>query len=144
IAASAVGDNMKAISAIIITCLSFGSVLSGSESLDRARQLLKSGDAPAAKTLLAQAAQRNPKDVATLSEYAEFLDQFGDPAARPAPRLRPNGRDIERFGTRRSSLRAGAHRRHERLPGVPQQRRAGADGVPEAGAPLSRPGAGAR
>src|SRR5262245_46677048 len=81
---STVGDNMKALSAIIITCLSFGSVLSGSETLDRARQLLKSGDAPAAKTLLARAARRNPKDVTTLSEYAEFLDQFGDPGARVA------------------------------------------------------------
>ena len=79
---------MKAISAIIITCLSFGSVLSGSQSLDRARQLLKSGDAPAAKTLLAQAAQRNPTDVATLSEYADFLDQFGDPGGTAFPATR--------------------------------------------------------
>src|SRR5262245_53419731 len=91
--ASAVGDNMKALSAIIISCLSFGSVLSGSETLDRARQLLKAGDAPAAKTLLAQAAQRSPGDVTRLSEYAEFLDQFGDPGARGA-----YGRLLEALG----------------------------------------------
>src|SRR5713226_2493874 len=75
---------MKAFSAIVFTCLTFGSVLSGSESLDRARQLTKSGDAAAARTLLAQAVQRNPNDITSLSEYAEFLDRYGDPGTRAA------------------------------------------------------------
>ena len=75
---------MKSISAIVFTCLTFSSVLFGSESLDRARQLTKSGDAVAARTLLAQAARSNPNDLTSLSEYAEFLDRYGDPAARAA------------------------------------------------------------
>src|SRR6185369_5547865 len=75
---------MKASSAIVITCLTFGSALFGSETLDRARQLLNSGDSLAAKTLLAQAAQRNSNDITSLTEYAEYLDRYGDPAARAA------------------------------------------------------------
>jgi hypothetical protein len=75
---------MKSISAIVFTCLTFSSVLFGSESLDRARQLTKSGDAVAARTLLAQAARSNPNDLTSLSEYAEFLDRYGDPAVRAA------------------------------------------------------------
>src|SRR6266404_4575910 len=78
------GDNMKAPSAIVLTCLIFGSVLSGSESLDRARQLTKSGDTSGARTVLAQAARSNPSDITSLSEYADFLDRYGDPAARAA------------------------------------------------------------
>jgi hypothetical protein len=75
---------MKSFSVITFTCLTVGSSLFGSESLDRARQLLKSGDPLAAKTLLAEAAQKNPNDVTGLSEYAEFLDRYGDPGARAA------------------------------------------------------------
>src|SRR5882757_7207282 len=82
--ARAGGDIMKAFSAILFTCLSFGPVLFGSESLDRARQLLKSGDPLAAKTLLAQTAQRNSTDITSLTEYAEYLDRYGDPGARAA------------------------------------------------------------
>jgi len=78
------GDIMKSFSVIAFTCLTVGSSLFASESLDRARQLLKSGDPLAAKTLLAQAAQKSPNDSATLSEYAEFLDRYGDPGARAA------------------------------------------------------------
>ncbi len=44
--------------------------------------------------------------------------------------------------TRTTAARAGAQRGHQRLPGLAQQRGAGADRVPEAGAPLSFPGAG--
>src|SRR5258708_39350367 len=75
---------MKAFSAIVFTGLLFGAALSGSESLDRARQLSKSGDSAGARTLLAQAARSNPGDVTVLSEYAEFLDRYGDPGARAA------------------------------------------------------------
>src|SRR5689334_12017681 len=75
---------MKAFSAIVFTCFAFSSALFGSESLDRARQLTKSGDALAARTLLAQAARSNPSDITSLSEYAEFLDRYGDPNARAA------------------------------------------------------------
>src|SRR5437762_12202292 len=82
--ANAGGDNMKAFSAIVLTCLFFAAGLSGSESLDRARQLSKSGDSAGARTLLAQAARSNPGDVTVLSEYADFLDRYGDPGARAA------------------------------------------------------------
>src|SRR5712692_9730093 len=81
---SAGGDSMKAPSAIVLTCLIFSSALSGSESLDRARQLSKSGDTGGARTLLAQAARSNPNDITSLSEYADFLDRYGDPGARAA------------------------------------------------------------
>ena len=73
---------MRVLSAIVFSVFTFGSALVASESLDRARQLTNSGDSLGAKTLLAQAAQSNPKDITALSEYADFLDRFGDPAAR--------------------------------------------------------------
>src|ERR1700730_12548573 len=73
---------MRAFSVIVFSAITFGSALVASESLDRARQLTNSGDSLGAKTLLAQAAQSNPKDTTVLSEYAESLDRYGDPAAR--------------------------------------------------------------
>src|SRR5258707_2489225 len=92
---------MKAFPAIVLTCLTFGSALFGSETLDRARQLLNSGDSLAAKTLLAQAAQRNSSDITSLTEYAEYLDRYGDPGARAAyakllDALGPNGDSARR------------------------------------------------
>jgi hypothetical protein len=75
---------MKTLSAIVFAYLVVNSALSGSETLDHARQLSKSGDSLGAKNLLAQAAQNNPNDIASLTEYAEFLDSYGDPAARGA------------------------------------------------------------
>ena len=75
---------MKSFSGTVLFCLALGSTALASESLDRARQMLKSGDSLAAKTLLAQVAQRNPNDLTSLSEYAEFLEHHGDPAARAA------------------------------------------------------------
>src|ERR1700732_4180118 len=75
---------MRAFAAVVFSAIAFSSALVASESLDRARQLTNSGDSLAAKTLLAQAAQRNPKDITVLTEYAEFLDRYGDPAARGA------------------------------------------------------------
>jgi hypothetical protein len=43
-----------------------------------------SGDRSAARSALAQAAQSDPNNMAVLTEYAEFLDRYGDPAARQA------------------------------------------------------------
>src|SRR5262245_13318507 len=76
--------SMKVLSTLIIGGFSFVSAIHGSETLDRARQMIKSGDAMGARNLLAQTAQRNSSDVTSLTEYAEFLDRFGDPAARTA------------------------------------------------------------
>src|SRR5216684_1120665 len=75
---------MRGFSAIVFSVFTFGSALVASDSLDRARQLTNSGDSLGAKTLLAQAAQSNPKDITVLSEYAEFLDRYGDSGARGA------------------------------------------------------------
>jgi hypothetical protein len=94
---------MKPSSAILLTCLTFSSALVGSESLDRARQLTKSGDSLAARTLLAQAARSNPSDVTSLSEYAEFLDRYGDPGARAA-----YGKLLDALGTSGDSAKRSA------------------------------------
>ncbi len=75
---------MKTFSAIVLSFTAFISALPGSEALDRARQLANSGDSLGARTALAQAAQRSPNDVGPLMEYAEFLDRYGDSAARDA------------------------------------------------------------
>ena len=75
---------MRAFSVVAVSVFAFSSALVASESLDRARQLTNSGDSLGANALLAQAAQSKPKDVTVLSEYAEFLDRYGDPAARGA------------------------------------------------------------
>ena len=61
----------------------FSFALLGSETLNRARQLVRAGDAQGARALLAGAA-RNSSDATAVAEYAEFLDRFGDPEAREA------------------------------------------------------------
>jgi len=43
-----------------------------------------SGDSAGARAALAHAAQSNPSDARALTAYAEFLDRYGDPAAREA------------------------------------------------------------
>ncbi|HLY19938.1 MAG TPA: hypothetical protein VKR61_22075 [Bryobacteraceae bacterium] len=58
--------------------------LRAGDNLDRARQLEQSGDAPAARALLAQAAQAAPTDITALAEYAGFLDRYADPGAKDA------------------------------------------------------------
>src|SRR6516162_3770272 len=64
--------------------LSFLSVsaLMADESLDRARQQERSGDASGARLTLAHAAQSKPSDMETLFAYAGFLERYGDPEAR--------------------------------------------------------------
>src|SRR5260370_35261426 len=102
---------MKPLSAIVCTCLIFSSALSGSESLDRARQLSKSGDTGGARTLLAQAARSNPSDLTSLSEYADFLDRYGDPGARAA-----YGKLLDALSSSSDSARRGPRpRRRGRL-----------------------------
>lgn len=46
------------------------------------RQMEIAGDAAGARTALQRAAQSAPGDAAALAEYAQFLDRYGDPAAR--------------------------------------------------------------
>ncbi|MEO7653797.1 MAG: hypothetical protein ABIZ80_25345, partial [Bryobacteraceae bacterium] len=72
---------MKTFSSVLL-CLAVASGLPASETLDRARQLAKSGDPLGARAILARTAQSSPDNVASLTEYAEFLDRYGDPSAR--------------------------------------------------------------
>jgi hypothetical protein len=69
---------------LIVFLLVFALNLRGSDSLERARQLEESGDAPGARALLAHAAQNTPGNLTALTEYAEFLDAHADPAALEA------------------------------------------------------------
>jgi hypothetical protein len=75
---------MKVLPLAIFVTYSFTFGLQASPTLERARQLEKSGDALGARTLLARAAQSAPNDVTALTEYAEFLDGYGDPARQEA------------------------------------------------------------
>ena len=79
---------MKAFSVVIFFCLGVASVsiLGASQALDEARQLERSGDAVRARAVLARAAQSSPNDITALTEYAEFLDRYGDPGCREAYR----------------------------------------------------------
>ena len=43
-----------------------------------------SGDSAGARAALARAAENNPNDVSALTNYAEFLERYGDPACREA------------------------------------------------------------
>jgi len=45
---------------------------------------IHTGDTASTRAALARAAQNNPNNPAALTEYAEFLDRYGDPGARDA------------------------------------------------------------
>src|ERR1035441_2337255 len=67
---------------IILTSASFS--LAGEQSLDSIQKMEASGDTMGARTALARAAQASPNSVAAWTAYGEFLDRYGDPAAREA------------------------------------------------------------
>jgi hypothetical protein len=73
---------MKASS--VVLALFLLSALRGSDAVDRARQLEKSGDVSGARSALAAAAQHEPADAEALTEYAAFLVRYGDPDSRAA------------------------------------------------------------
>jgi hypothetical protein len=52
------------------------------QNLDEIRKMEASGDVAEARAALAKAAQNNPRNTTALTEYAEFLDRYGDPGAR--------------------------------------------------------------
>ncbi len=54
------------------------------QNLDQVRKLEASGDTTGARSALARSAHSNPNDIAAWTAYAEFLDRYGDPAAREA------------------------------------------------------------
>ncbi len=51
---------------------------------DSVRQMEASGDTAGARTALERTADGNPSSVSAWTAYAEFLDRYGDPAARTA------------------------------------------------------------
>ncbi len=75
---------MKAFVVAFLGSIALVSALQASPTLERARQLERSGDAVGARAMLAKAAQDAPEDVTALAEYAEFLDHFDDPQCRQA------------------------------------------------------------
>jgi hypothetical protein len=103
---------MKALSAVSLFCLGVTSTatLLGSQTLDEARELERTGDAARARSVLARAAQSAPNDATAQIEYAEFLDRYGDPGCREAYRkvlvaLKQNG-DPERVAPMAKRLMA--------------------------------------
>ena len=68
----------------IVIFASASSPLPGAQSLDSIQKMEASGDSMGARSALARATQANPNSVAAWTAYAEFLDRYGDPAAREA------------------------------------------------------------
>src|SRR5664279_5265637 len=69
--------------AIVIMASAF-SPMRGEQSLDSIQKMEASGDTMGARAALARATQTNPHSVSMWTAYAEFLDRYGDPAAREA------------------------------------------------------------
>src|ERR1035437_3096476 len=68
----------------IVIVASASSPILGAQSLDSIQKMEASGDSTGARAALARAAQATPNSVAAWTAYAEFLDRYGDPAAREA------------------------------------------------------------
>jgi hypothetical protein len=79
---------MKVFSVSSLVCLSVitVTVVSGSQTLDEALKLERNGDAGQARIILARAVQSAPSDATAQTEYAEFLDRYGDAGCRDAYR----------------------------------------------------------
>src|SRR4051812_3689636 len=52
------------------------------QTLDQLRTMQASGDVAGARAALAKAVETRPNDVAALTNYAEFLQHYGDPACK--------------------------------------------------------------
>ena len=81
--------------AFALLALSVVSVLN-SQTREQVRKMEASGEIEEARTALQRAAETRPNDIPALTEYAEFLDRYGDSASRQAyskllARLRQNG-----------------------------------------------------
>ncbi len=68
---------------ILVLTLGLG-VSFGEQSSDSIRKMEAAGDTAGARTALARAVDSNPHSVTALTAYAEFLERYGDPAAREA------------------------------------------------------------
>ena len=79
------------------------------ESIARATELERSGQALDARALLGEAAEQNPRDIQALLAYAQFLDRHDDPKAFEAYQAVLNsgaGGDQARLAARRAALLA--------------------------------------
>ena len=75
---------MKALAGLSLFLLGWSAAAEAPQALEQARRLERSGDPLAARLLLQRAARNAPANAETLSAYAEFLDRYSDPEARPA------------------------------------------------------------
>ena len=74
---------MKSLLVLLVLAASCGFAQNRGQDLDTLQRGDSQGDG-ATRSALARAAQRSPADVKALSEYAEYLDRYGDPDAREA------------------------------------------------------------
>src|SRR5262249_51608077 len=74
---------MKPFSAAVLSNFVLLSAVWG-QNLDQIRKMEASGDVTGARSALLRITDSNPADAAALTNYAEFLERYGDPAARPA------------------------------------------------------------
>jgi hypothetical protein len=74
---------MKAFSVLSLFAFTFLDLALG-QNLDQIRKMEASGDIAGARTALSRAAEGSPNDAAALTNYAEFLERYGDPASRQA------------------------------------------------------------
>ncbi len=75
---------MKAFSILTVCVFSLVSFSVRGQSSEQIRKMEASGDTQGARTALARAAAADPGNVPALTQYAEFLDRYGDPACRGA------------------------------------------------------------
>ena len=74
---------MKLVSVLAALLTLASSGLEG-QSLDQVRKMEASGDVAGARAALAHAAEASPNSISALTDYAQFLESYGDPGCREA------------------------------------------------------------
>src|SRR6266849_5809722 len=76
---------MQAIRIIVTFILTFSSsVLRGQTGPESIQKMEAAGDTSGARTALTRAVEADPNSIPILTQYAEFLERYGDPGAREA------------------------------------------------------------
>src|SRR5215813_11781712 len=75
---------MKAFSFLTLLTLTLGNGVVQAQQISEIRKMEAAGDVQGARALLTKELSSNPNNVTALTEYAEFLDRYGDPGAREA------------------------------------------------------------
>src|SRR5690349_19602243 len=75
---------MKAFPVFLTSIISISSSVIFAQESASVRQMETAGDAAGARAALARAVETNPSSIPALTQYAEFLERYGDPAARQA------------------------------------------------------------